>query len=263
MGNNFKETKLIPTPAPSLIREGTTHVDVLDNSCQYLSCNLKSTTQSHNYNFNSRRTYRPNVLSSYRLKNKLSSLFMFHPSLKPKAAFTLAEVLITLGIIGVVAAMTMPTLIMQHQKKVFATRVKQTYSIVSNAMLSSVADNGAPNTWNFGDSVDTDGTNIKNDPEAIKRLAKTYFAPYLKVVKEGTGQSGGYYLMLSNGSTLTFWTDGAIDADDIYTPDALYIIVSFNGNTNVYWNESRDYSRNDVIMTVGINSDYAKLSFFN
>ena len=64
-----------------------------------------------------------------------------------RAAFTLAEVLITLGIIGVVAAMTMPTLIMQHQKKVFATRVKQTYSIISNALLSSVADNGAPNTW--------------------------------------------------------------------------------------------------------------------
>ena len=180
-----------------------------------------------------------------------------------RAAFTLAEVLITLGIIGVVAAMTMPTLIMQHQKKVFATRVKQTYSIISNALLSSVADNGAPNTWNFGDSVDTDGINIINDPEAIKRLAKTYFAPYLKVIKEGTGQSSGYYLMLSNGSTLTFWTDGAIDADDIYTPSALYIIVSFNGNTNVYWNESRDYSRNDVIMTVNVKNDYAKLSFFN
>ena len=179
-----------------------------------------------------------------------------------RAAFTLAEVLITLGIIGVVAAMTMPTLIMQHQKKVFATRVKQTYSIISNALLSSVADNGAPNTWYFGDRAETDGINIKNDPEAIKRLAKTYFAPYLKVIKEGTGQDGGYYLMLSNGSTLTFWTDGGIDANDIYKPSLIYIIVSFNGNTNVYWDASRDYSRNDVIMVIGDTSASSKLSFF-
>ena len=34
-----------------------------------------------------------------------------------KKGFTLAEVLITLGIIGVVAAMTMPTLIQNHQKR--------------------------------------------------------------------------------------------------------------------------------------------------
>ena len=96
-----------------------------------------------------------------------------------KAAFTLAEVLITLGIIGVVAAMTMPTLIMQHQKKVFVTRVKQTYSIVSNALLSSVADNGAPNTWNFGDDVvvsGNEGVDQLNSPENVERIAKTYFA---------------------------------------------------------------------------------------
>ena len=36
-----------------------------------------------------------------------------------KRAFTLAEVLITLGIIGVVAAMTIPTLISNYQKKQF------------------------------------------------------------------------------------------------------------------------------------------------
>ena len=40
-----------------------------------------------------------------------------------KLAFTLAEILITLGIIGVVAALTIPALIVKHQKKVFATKV--------------------------------------------------------------------------------------------------------------------------------------------
>ena len=37
-----------------------------------------------------------------------------------KLGFTLAEVLITLGIIGVVVAMTLPTLIARHQEKVLS-----------------------------------------------------------------------------------------------------------------------------------------------
>lgn len=41
-----------------------------------------------------------------------------------KKGFTLAEVLITLGIIGVVAAMTMPSLIQNYRKKEATTRIK-------------------------------------------------------------------------------------------------------------------------------------------
>ena len=39
--------------------------------------------------------------------------------------FTLAEVLITLGIIGVVAALTVPTLIAEHRSKELETRLKK------------------------------------------------------------------------------------------------------------------------------------------
>lgn len=42
-----------------------------------------------------------------------------------KTAFTLAEVLITLGIIGVVAAMTLPTLVQKHQEKVTIAKLKK------------------------------------------------------------------------------------------------------------------------------------------
>lgn len=59
-----------------------------------------------------------------------------------KAAFTLAEVLITLGIIGVVAAMTLPTLIQQHQKQVYATGAKKGFSTVQNMVNKMMADEG-------------------------------------------------------------------------------------------------------------------------
>ena len=61
-----------------------------------------------------------------------------------KRAFTLAEVLITLGIIGVVAALTLPSLISNYQKKVTAAKLKQTYSILSNAIAKEQALTGIP-----------------------------------------------------------------------------------------------------------------------
>ena len=50
-----------------------------------------------------------------------------------KIAFTLAEVLITLGIIGVVAAMTLPTVVNNYQKKTLQTQFLKTLSDLNNA----------------------------------------------------------------------------------------------------------------------------------
>ena len=68
-----------------------------------------------------------NVLTSYRLND-----------FKKKIAFTLAEVLITLGIIGVVAAMTIPTLIADYQEKVTVTKFKWVYSTLANAFTMAL-----------------------------------------------------------------------------------------------------------------------------
>lgn len=57
-------------------------------------------------------------------------------------AFTLAEVLITLGIIGIVAAMTMPVLIAGYQKNVLKNQFKKTYSMLSQAIVKTQADLG-------------------------------------------------------------------------------------------------------------------------
>ena len=54
---------------------------------------------------------------------------MFDKFNKAKA-FTLSEVLITLGIIGIIAAMTLPSLVGRYQEKVTVTRLKKYYSIL-------------------------------------------------------------------------------------------------------------------------------------
>lgn len=50
-------------------------------------------------------------------------------------AFTLAEVLITLGIIGVVAALTLPSLIHKHKINVLESQFKKAYSVIENINL--------------------------------------------------------------------------------------------------------------------------------
>ena len=59
-----------------------------------------------------------------------------------KAAFTLAEVLITLSIIGVVAAITLPTLIQNYQKTVWVNQLKKTYSSLNEGFKQIVASEG-------------------------------------------------------------------------------------------------------------------------
>ena len=52
-----------------------------------------------------------------------------------KSAFTLAEVLITLGIIGIVAAMTLPALINKAEEYILKQQFKKVYNTLQNAQL--------------------------------------------------------------------------------------------------------------------------------
>ena len=66
---------------------------------------------------------------------------------KKEIAFTLAETLITLGIIGIVAALTIPTLITEHAKQRTVTQLKQAYSDISQALKLAEAEYGSPEGW--------------------------------------------------------------------------------------------------------------------
>lgn len=61
---------------------------------------------------------------------------------KMSYAFTLAEILITLGIIGGVAALTIPMLVVKYQKISTVTQLKKTYSQLNQALLLMKEDYG-------------------------------------------------------------------------------------------------------------------------
>lgn len=61
--------------------------------------------------------------------------------------FTLAEVLVTLGIIGVVVAMTLPSIMGSYRKHVIENRLKKFYSISNQAIELSETQNGPKEHW--------------------------------------------------------------------------------------------------------------------
>lgn len=68
---------------------------------------------------------------------------IFEPTKKQVTAFTLAEVLITLGIIGVVAAMTLPTIIDSTQDKVLENQYKKCRNVIDNGYKLMMAKNSS------------------------------------------------------------------------------------------------------------------------
>ncbi len=96
-----------------------------------------------------------------------------------KYAFTLAEVLITLGIIGIVAAMTIPTLFQSYKKKMVETKLVKVSSLINQAIKFSTIENGDTTTWKFfGGSTSSTATY-----EDALEWYNTYLADYLKTQK--------------------------------------------------------------------------------
>ena len=75
--------------------------------------------------------------NAYTRYNKLSN-----GGLIMRKGFTLAEVLITLGVIGIVAAMTLPGIFNKAEKMILKNQFKKSYSVLENALMRIYADNG-------------------------------------------------------------------------------------------------------------------------
>jgi prepilin-type N-terminal cleavage/methylation domain-containing protein len=149
-----------------------------------------------------------------------------------KLAFTLAEVLITLGIIGVVAALTIPTLIKNYQKTVTVNQLKSVYTKLTQAVKLSEADNGAVSGW------DKDMTKLE--------FFNTYLAPYLKVAnydifgsrsyKRADGIVEGNFTLFKYSAKTVTLLDGTMlflgMDNDISSSTSMTIGVDLNGIKN-------------------------------
>ena len=107
-----------------------------------------------------------------------------------KVAFTLAEVLITLGIIGVVAAMTLPALLVKTKTSEYSARLKKFYSTMNQAIKMSELDNGPCEYWDYekltylsngADSPQEEKDSVaKESSDKASAFLDKYIRPYMK-----------------------------------------------------------------------------------
>ena len=90
-------------------------------------------------------------------------------------AFTLAEVLITLGIIGIVAALTIPGLITKCKEMQYRTIYKKVYSSLNQAMKYAQEDDGAD--LSLYPKIGDYGTMEANIGDIFKYISQYYNAP--------------------------------------------------------------------------------------
>ena len=151
-----------------------------------------------------------------------------------KIAFTLAEVLITLGVIGVVASLTLPSVINNYKKKVVAKRLATSYSTISNAFAMAKIDYDDILGWD----LPKDGENAKIAEDFIDKYFLPYFDSYEKVgwmtfnrfydIKPYSG-AGGYFVRLKSGVVLTFAFATYRDAESVLHYSYPYFNIDING----------------------------------
>ena len=91
-----------------------------------------------------------------------------------RQGFTLAEVLITLAIIGVVAAMTIPTLVNKYQDRVLETQYKKGVSILANGITLLMAKEESPGNLSHTTFHEC---YVNEDASCFANIVSTYFIP--------------------------------------------------------------------------------------
>lgn len=154
-----------------------------------------------------------------------------------RKGFTLAEVLITLGIIGVVAAITIPGLITAYKKHVIASSLKRAVSSINQAIKQSESENGEMETWN---------KSLEQE-----EFIKLYIRPYMNIALTcknittcGYKQNKAWKNL--NGQYNTYYEPTAYKRVPFITMDG--ILYAFANNTF-----STTIADNDKIILIDIN----------
>lgn len=153
--------------------------------------------------------------------------------------FTLAEVLITLGIIGIVSAMTIPNLISKHNKRTIETRLFKIHSTILQGIRMAQANSDS--NFNLDNlAQDTTTSTSSFSWEKSRAVFEEYFSPVFKVVHrypkgtqfrvysaDGSTEVGqidynSYIVTLTDGTTIGFVKAG--------NSERFYIDVILNPN---------------------------------
>lgn len=141
-----------------------------------------------------------------------------------KKAFTLAEVLITLGVIGIVAAMTMPTVINKYKQKQLEVAFGKTSAIIENALNLALSE------YSLEYMAHKKGANgqLTNIPNEDRAVINDKFKENLKITKIAS---------IKNGACADSFTCKLISDNKLYTYSGVLVgNYSFNAFSSAYSN---------------------------
>lgn len=145
--------------------------------------------------------------------------------MKKSSAFTLAEVLITLAIIGVVAAMTIPGVILRTNQQEYKSGFKKAISVLNQAITMNLAmDNDSPEY-------------IEDDDELVEYLSRR-----MNVMRTGDDANGNKTFYTADGFR---YEVGTVPENGCTAAEPCIIMVDVNGDRGPTTVSDRDYLTND------------------
>lgn len=110
-----------------------------------------------------------------------------------KNAFTLAEILIAIGVIGIVSAITIPTLTQVYRRRVVETKLQKFYSMINQAVKMSEIDNGDKESWNW---------DLTSDEYTAEYFYNNYLKNYISVLDVKKFSNHHIRVFLKDGSAI-------------------------------------------------------------
>lgn len=149
-----------------------------------------------------------------------------------KGGFTLAEVLITLGIVGVIASLTMPMLVNQSKNQANASKLSSTVSNIENALTSAMARDSVSELYDteLWEKVGTPADFVDEMEKYLQctHVEDVYGESNIRALNKEAGETpAGDAYMLKSGAVM-FISDIAEDDDSEF---AATVVIDVNGAT--------------------------------
>ena len=164
-------------------------------------------------------------------------------------AFTLSEVIITLTILGVIAALVIPNMYQRYNERVMVTKVKKVWTSLNDAISMTQIENGIINTWDIGEQQNTlaGSTKIYNKLKPYLKISKDcnteneqcFASSYKKLNKTDLSDippnlSKKKVFVLNDGTVLTIWSAGNTKCRNANECGAIWFDINGKKGPNIY-----------------------------
>lgn len=170
--------------------------------------------------------------------------------------FTLAELLITVAIIGIIGALVIPSMVDNYYKSFYLTAFKKKYKVFSDAVNLSTLENGKTKYWDTSLTADN--------------FFQKYFGDYISLSECDDCWTSSYTNTTSTASTtvstgiaanytryyLTTFTPNLVPTATYYTKDGATVGFSYGKSVTIKYNNVTYYSSEPILyIYIDVNAD--------